>query len=104
MQSTSIHVCWYNWADTTTVADVQNGGSRLLLWGWLGELPGRQRQQQQQQQQLNFSYAGAISLPRQLLLDAEGHLLQQPLPELALLHTGPAWSVAQLQLLPCKPW
>jgi sucrose-6-phosphate hydrolase SacC (GH32 family) len=78
---------------------VQDGSSRLLLWGWLSELPGRQ----QQPDAPPPSYAGAISLARQLLLSREGHLLQQPLPELALLRTGPAWSMTQLELQPCAP-
>ncbi|KAF6264644.1 hypothetical protein COO60DRAFT_75136 [Scenedesmus sp. NREL 46B-D3] len=82
-------------------AAAQDGTSRLLLWGWLSELPGRQ--QAAQQDGPRASYAGAISLPRQLLLSPEGHLLQQPLPELALLHAGPAWSIKQLQLEPCRP-
>jgi hypothetical protein len=42
-------------------------------------------------------------MPRQLLLSCEGLLLQQPLPELALLRSGPAWSMTQVQLEPCRP-
>lgn len=71
---------------------VQSTSDRLLLWGWLPELPSP-----------HCSTAGCISLPRQLLLSPDGHLVQQPLPELASLHTGPAWSAKQLQLQPQLP-
>jgi beta-fructofuranosidase len=66
-----------------------NSPGGVVLWGWLSELPNPGG---------SHDYAGCISLPRLLHITSEGHLHQQPLPQLNTLHQGPADKQDHLQL------
>lgn len=64
---------------------------RCIMWAWLCELPTTNH---------TADYAGSICLPRVLTRGPDGTLLQQPLPELKQLATGPAWHADSLMLQP----
>eukprot|EP00878_Enallax_costatus_P011352 GHUV01011855.1.p1 GENE.GHUV01011855.1~~GHUV01011855.1.p1 ORF type:complete len:508 (+),score=138.82 GHUV01011855.1:481-2004(+) len=68
-----------------------NSKDGAILWGWLSELPNPGG---------THDYAGCISLPRLLHITADGHLHQQPLPQLTSLQTGPTYTEAAIELEP----
>lgn len=57
---------------------MKDAQGRWLLWGWLTEA-------RPQKDQLDAGWSGAMSVPRALQLDDQGHLRQYPVPELEAL-------------------
>ena len=55
-------------------------GERVLLWGWVTEVPP--------QRQTGVGWSGALTLTRELSLDSEARLVSRPVPALERLHAS----------------
>lgn len=76
-------------------AVMRHPDGRLLAWGWCWEALTEQGRQQQ-------GWAGCLTLPRELSLDADGRLLSAPLRELGALRSRPV-VVSAAQVQPGQP-
>jgi len=80
-----------------TMLEAPGGGrQRRLIWGWLQEA-------RPVEAALRTGWSGAMSLPRELTVDDQGHLRQQFVPELAVLRAE-LYSMAGLRLSPRVEW